>query len=124
MHALEDALLIVTSQGQGPAVFNQLRKNIFFNDQVTLEPAGRSYVQYALYGSEAVTLLEQLSGCMLHDLQLHYTRTFPIADGTVLIARRPDMGGLSYTLYVPGAQAEALEGMLAMACLLYTSRCV
>lgn len=115
VYALDDMLLIVTSQGQGPAVFSHLRKNIFFNDQVTLEAAGRSYAQYALYGSQAATLLEQLSGCALHDLQLHHTRTFPIADGMVILARRPDMGGLSYTLYVPVAQAEALEGMLATA---------
>src|SRR3954468_4394702 len=65
VHALEDALLIVTSPGQGGPVWAHLKKNIFFNDQVALEAAGRSHAQLALYGAGAATLLEQASGVTL-----------------------------------------------------------
>src|SRR6478672_5528897 len=61
VHVLEDALLIVSSPGQGGPVWAHLKKNIFFNDQVSLEAAGRSHAQLALYGAGAATLLEQVS---------------------------------------------------------------
>ncbi len=112
VHALADELLLVTSQAQGPAVFKYLRKNIFFNDQVTLEAAGRSYAQYAVYGSAGLALLEQITGDNIHTLALHHTRTIALADAAVIIARRADLGGPSYTLYVPAAQAETLEHLL------------
>src|SRR6478672_9666103 len=35
VHALADALLIVTSPGQGGPIWAHLKKNIFFQDQVT-----------------------------------------------------------------------------------------
>lgn len=41
---------VITSDGQGPTVYSHLKKNIFFNDKVTLAPAGQSHRQYALYG--------------------------------------------------------------------------
>src|SRR5215213_4340485 len=68
VHVLEDALLIVSSPGQGGVVWAHLKKNIFFNDQVSLEAAGRSYGQLALYGPAAAALLEQLSGAALNEL--------------------------------------------------------
>src|SRR5215207_6638754 len=57
VHVLEDALLIVSSPGQGGLVWAHLKKNIFFNDQVSLEAAGRSHSQLALYGPVAAMLL-------------------------------------------------------------------
>src|SRR3954451_17647371 len=69
VHVLEDALLIVSSPGQGGPVWAHLKKNIFFNDQVALEAAGRSHGQLALYGSAAAALLEQVSGAKLSDLR-------------------------------------------------------
>ena len=42
VHALDDTLLVATSPGQGGPVWAYLKKNIFFNDQVTLEAAGRT----------------------------------------------------------------------------------
>jgi folate-binding protein YgfZ len=110
VHALEDALLLVTSPGQGAEVFGHLRKNIFFNDQVTLEPAGRSHGQLALYGPAAEALLAQMSGVALDDLPLHHITSIELAGASVLIGRRPPIGGQGFTVYVP---AEHLEGLRA-----------
>jgi aminomethyltransferase len=113
VHVLEDALLIVGSPGQGGPVWAHLKKNIFFNDQVTLEAAGRSHAQLALYGPQASALLEQLSGAALPDIPLHYTATIELAGAPLLAARRAPIGGASWTLYPSAEQLEAVRGALA-----------
>jgi aminomethyltransferase (EC 2.1.2.10) len=90
VHALDDALLIVTSPDQGPPVFGHLRRNIFFNDQVTLEAAGRTHAQMALYGPQAACLIAELTGAAI-DLPLHGITTTAIAGVRLLIARRKPM---------------------------------
>src|SRR6266545_5516668 len=104
VHALEDALLIVSSPGQGGPVWAHLKKNIFFNDQVSLEAAGRSHGQLALYGPAAAFLLEQVSGAALSDLRAQHTATIDLAGVPVLVARREPIGGASFTLYLPAEQ--------------------
>ena len=48
-----DALWVMTSANQGPTVYSHIKKNIFFNDQVTLTPAARTHQQFAVYGAAA-----------------------------------------------------------------------
>jgi tRNA-modifying protein YgfZ len=115
VHALEDALLVVASPGQGPAVFGQLKKNIFFNDQVTLEPAGRSYGQFALFGPAAGALLSQVAGAQIDDLPLHHIAPIELAGAQVLVAGRPPLGGQALTLYIPAAAMEAVRAALLAA---------
>lgn len=57
LHVLRigDVLWVITSRDQGPLVYAHLKKNIFFNDQVTLTPAARSHQQIAIYGSGATS---------------------------------------------------------------------
>ena len=112
VHMLEDALLVVTSPGQGPAVFSHLKKNIFFNDQVTLEAAGRAYGQIALYGPEAAALLAAQSTVALSELALHATMTVRLADVDVLIARRHPIGGHGFTLYIPADGMGTVRALL------------
>jgi tRNA-modifying protein YgfZ len=112
VHALDDALLIVASQGQGGPVWSHLKKNIFFQDQVTLEPAGRSHGQLALYGPAAARLLRELSGAQVDGLPPQHTTTLAIAGAQVLAAARPPIGGPSFTLYVPAEHAEAVGAAL------------
>jgi aminomethyltransferase len=114
VHALADRLLLITSPGQGPLVYGHLRKNIFFNDKVTLEALGRTHEQLALYGPDAGALLERVSGAALADLPLQHTREALIAGATLLVARREPIGGQGFTLYVPAEQiAPVREGLLA-----------
>jgi aminomethyltransferase len=115
VHALEDALLIVSSPGQGGPVWAHLKKNIFFNDQVSLEAAGRSHGQLALYGAGATALLEQLSGTALSELRLQHTATIELAGVQVLAARREPIGGASFTLYPLAEQLDAVRDALLAA---------
>jgi len=112
VHVLEDALLIVTSPGQGGPVWAYLKKNIFFNDQVSLEAAGRSHSQLALYGPAAVALLEQVSSAVLSELPPQHTATIDLAGVPVLLARREPIGGASFTLYLPAEQVGAVRDAL------------
>src|SRR6266545_6503832 len=97
VHALDDALLIVASPGQGGPVWAHLKKNIFFQDQATLEAGSRSHGQLALYGPRAAGLIEEISGAALADLPLHHTAEIAIAGGRLLAARREPIGGPSFT---------------------------
>nr|PZN32732.1 MAG: glycine cleavage system protein T [Chloroflexota bacterium] len=115
VHALEDALLLVTSPEQGPPVYSHLRRNIFFNDQVTLEPAGRTHAQLALFGPRAPEVLAQLSGASLADLPLHHTAAVAIAGAQLLVARRKPLGGQGFTLYIPAEAADAVRSALLSA---------
>jgi aminomethyltransferase len=112
VHALEDALLLSGSPGQGPPVFAHLKKNIFFNDQVTLEPAGRSYGQLALFGPRAGALLAQLGGVSFDELPLHHTIGVDLAGAPVLVARRLPIGGQGFTLYIPAEHVEKVRAAL------------
>lgn len=115
VHALDDALLIATSPGQGGPVWAHLKKNIYFQDQVTLEAAGRSYGQLALYGPAAARLLESLSGAALRDLPLHHATTIEIAGVSSLAAAREPIGGPSFTLYMPAERVDAVRDALSAA---------
>jgi folate-binding protein YgfZ len=112
VHVLEDAMLIVSSPGQGGLVWAHLKKNIFFNDQVSLEAAGRSHGQLALYGAGAAALLEQVSGTALRDLRPQHTAIIELAGAQVLAARRQPIGGASFTLYPPAEQLDAVRDAL------------
>jgi tRNA-modifying protein YgfZ len=112
VHALEDALLVVSSPGQGGLVWAHLKKNIFFNDQVSLEAAGRSHSQLALYGPAAAALLEQVSGAALSELPPQHTATIDLSGVPVLVTRRAPIGGASFTLYLPAEQLGAVQDAL------------
>ncbi|MGQ9547910.1 MAG: CAF17-like 4Fe-4S cluster assembly/insertion protein YgfZ [Roseiflexus sp.] len=114
VHALDDALLVVTSPDQGPSVFGHLRRNLFFNDQVTLEAAGRTHGQLALYGPQAAHLIAELTGAAV-DLPLHGITTTVIAGVNLLMARRKPIGGDGFTLYVPSEGYDTVRAALLAA---------
>lgn len=115
VHALDDALLLITGPGQGGPVWSHLKKNIFFNDQATLEAAGRAYGQLALYGPSAARVLAELTGADLGQLPLQGTISVELAGGPVLVAARPPIGGASFTLYPASDRLDAVRGALAAA---------
>ncbi|HJZ48801.1 MAG TPA: glycine cleavage T C-terminal barrel domain-containing protein [Roseiflexaceae bacterium] len=115
VHVLEDALLIVTSPGQGGPVWAHLKKNIFFNDQVTLEAAGRSHGQIAVYGAGAAGLLERVSGAVLSELRPHHTAPIELAGVPTLAAGREPIGAASFTLYPPMEQFDLVWDALTAA---------
>lgn len=56
---IEDVVWVITSADQGPSIYSHIKKNIFFNDQVTLTPAARTHQQFAIYGGDATALVAQ-----------------------------------------------------------------
>lgn len=115
IHALDDALLAVSGPEQGGVVWSHLKKNIFFQDQVTLEAAGRAYGQLALYGPQAAALLEQLGGADMGALPPFHHRTLTLAGAPVIVAARQPIGGPSFTLYIPAAQMDEVRAALEAA---------
>lgn len=109
IYQLEDSLIVITGQNQGGVVFGYLRKNIFFNDNVTLEPLGRSHAQFTLYGPQAGALVERLHGDALPDLPMHGTTTVTLAGSDVLVARSLPIGGAGLRLLVSVEMAEAVR---------------
>lgn len=112
VYALDDAFLLETSLGQGGLSFSHLRKNIFFNDQVTLEAAGRSHGQLRLVGQQAAALLAERTGVAVEQLPLHSITTITWADAEVLLARSLPIGGQSFTLFVPATHLDAVRADL------------
>jgi aminomethyltransferase len=104
VYAREDSLVVLTSPGQGPAIFSHLKKNIFFNDQVTLEPAGRSLAQFGLFGPKARTILESINTVPLPELALHQHTLLSPAAGVGRAIRRAGIG------VAPGARPDEAEG--------------
>jgi aminomethyltransferase len=82
---------------------------------VTLEAAGRSYGQVALYGPGAAALLEQVSGANLGELPPHHTTAIDLDGAHVLVARREPIGGASFTLSPPAERLDAAHSALAAA---------
>jgi tRNA-modifying protein YgfZ len=112
VHALEDALLLATSPGQGGLVWSHLKKNIFFQDQVTLEAAGHTYGQLALFGPAAADLLARIAAASVEGLELHHIMPVDLSGASVLAARRPAVGGQGFTLYIPAEHLAALRATL------------
>jgi tRNA-modifying protein YgfZ len=115
VHALDDDLLLLASPEQGPPVYRHIKSNIFFNDQVTIAPAGASHAQFALYGPAAPEVLATLGAPALAALALHESSQARLADVTSLVARRPGLGGQGFTIVVPGEGAPALRSALRAA---------
>lgn len=111
----EDSLVVVTGPNQGGIVFSHLRKNIFFNDKVTLEPLGRSHVQFALYGPNSAALLKQTGGVLVAELPLHASVFATIAGAEVLVARAMPIGGAGFRLLAPAEAAEAVQAAILAA---------
>ena len=59
---LPDGLLMVSEAGQGAALHNYLRRNVFFGDNVTLQDLSAETRQFALHGAKSDTLIRCLSG--------------------------------------------------------------
>jgi aminomethyltransferase len=104
VHALPDALLVVTSPQQRSAVCNLLRKNIFFMDKVRLTAAHETLGQMTLYGPHSADIVSRLTGLDGQDvaaLALHSVAEARVQAATVWVARTYPLGGAGFCLYAP-----------------------
>ncbi|MEI2692724.1 MAG: glycine cleavage T C-terminal barrel domain-containing protein [Anaerolineae bacterium] len=109
--AMPAGLLLLAGPGQGPALFNTLRTQIFFNDKVTLEGRGGALAQFNLLGPQAPSLLGELAGDVT-DLPLFGWRTLPLAGADVTVQRHEGLGSAGYTLLAPAPAALAVKSAL------------
>jgi tRNA-modifying protein YgfZ len=110
VYALDDALLLTTSPGQGPAVLQLLRKNIFFNDKVKLADQSASLGQLALFGPRSGALLAELGAPQAEGLPEHGSAEATLAGVACRVARSLPLGGQGWRVFAP---REALEGLRA-----------
>ncbi len=97
IYAGDDVVWVLTSRDQGPTVYSHLKKNIFFNDKVTLAPAGRSHHQIAIYGTDATTWLEQQYGVALSHVPMWHAHLH----NSILFSRIAAVGGDGWRLIIP-----------------------
>lgn len=112
--AMPTGLLLLAGPGQGPAIFNTLRTQIFFNDKVTLEGRGGALAQFSLLGPQAASLLAEIAGAV-DDLPLFGWRTLSIAGVDVTVQRQEGLGRDGFTLLAPSPAALAVKHALLRA---------
>ncbi|WP_298820478.1 CAF17-like 4Fe-4S cluster assembly/insertion protein YgfZ [Chloroflexus sp.] len=113
VYALPDALLLETGPEHGAPILRHLRKNIFFNDQVTVADAGAELGQIGVYGPQAGQVAQKLG--LPSDLSRYSIVVGRWGEIEVLVARCDPLGGDGYTLYPPASQTAALLTALTAA---------
>jgi aminomethyltransferase len=96
-----DVIWVITSSNQGPTVYNHLKKNIFFNDKVTIAPGGRAFAQCALYGDDVTQWLEQTYAVSLSQLPLWHV----VHHDDMMMCRIAPVGGAGWRLLWPTERA-------------------
>lgn len=87
VYSLPEHLLVVSSPGQGGALADHLRKNIFFQDKVELEELSDSTVQWHFYGPQAAELLAELTKLAPDEWALHHVQAVQIKGKQAWLAR-------------------------------------
>lgn len=111
VYCLDDAVLVVTSQGRGPGIFGHLKKNIFFNDKLKVEDASSTLGQLHLYGPRAAEALAAL-GLPGAELAPFGIAAAAHGDAPVYVARVQPIGGDGLTLIAPPATLAGLRADL------------
>jgi len=108
-------LLLLAGPGQGPAIFNTLRTQIFFNDRVALEGRGGVLAQFALLGPQAGDVLDQAGAGDTSDLPLFGWRTVTIAGVDLTVQRIEGIGSQGFLLLAPAPAAQAVRAAILRA---------
>jgi folate-binding protein YgfZ len=108
-------LLLMAGPGQGPAIFNTLRSQIFFGDRVTLEGRGSALAQFGLYGPQAEAMLAQAGAGDIEDLPVFGWRTVSISGVDVTVQRTEGIGAPGFVLHTPSPAGQAVRTALLRA---------
>lgn len=104
-------LLLLAGPNQGPAIFNTLRTQIFFNDKVELAGRGGALAQFNLLGPKAAALLAQLDQ-PVDDLPLWGWRTLTLAGVEVTAQRNEGLHHPGFTLLSPAPASHIVRAAL------------
>lgn len=106
-----EGLLLIGEAGQGPALANYLRRNIFFGDQVAVEDLSAGSAQFALHGPAADAVIKALDA-RLTELPAFGSEEITALDMKLTVARRKAVSGSHWSLICARDGAVALHGRL------------
>lgn len=113
---LPERLLLLGTAGRGPALARFFRKNIFFNDKVSVIDLTSTTCQFALYGPQAAAVLQDLSGDeSITALPRFHVRELLLGGQPVQLVRDLPLGADAFTLIADAALAPSLPRLLAEA---------
>ncbi len=99
-----DDVLLITEPGRSDALATFLQRQIFFNDNVTIENTTSETVQLALHGANADAIMEALAPGMISLKPLH-GQTLTLQGATLFAARRKELSGQHWVLVMHQADA-------------------
>lgn len=95
-----DEVILISEPGRGAALESLLRRNIFFQDHVTVESLTDSTAHLALHGPQADALMESLHP-HITDSPVLFGQSILIAGISVLAIRRKPLVGTHWALICP-----------------------
>jgi len=106
-----DEVILISEPGRGPALESLLRRNIFFQDHVTVESLTDATAHLALHGPQADALMERLHP-HITDSPVLSGQSIVIAGISVLAFRRKPLVGAHWALICPVNAAPAIFAAL------------
>ena len=105
---LPRGLLLVSEAGQGTALHDYLRRNIFFGDNVRVRDLSAETAQFALHGAEADSMIDRIVDGRA-DSAPYCSIEIEIAGQTVILGRRKSIARGHWLLICPSSKAAALH---------------
>ena len=105
---LPRGLLLVSEAGQGTALHDYLRRNIFFGDKVSVRDLSAETAQFALHGAKADSMIDRIVDGRA-DSAPYCSIEIEIAGQTVILGRRKSIAGGHWLLICPSSGAAALH---------------
>jgi folate-binding protein YgfZ len=113
--AYPEGLLLVGGPDQGPALYDGLRSQVFFNDRVTVEGRGAALTQVGLYGPAVGQVLAAAGAGDLDSLPPFHWREVILGEAKVAVQRPEGLGNGGYTVLAPAEVGNALEAAVVAA---------
>lgn len=109
--SLSRGLLLISEAGQGEALSNYLRRNIFFGDRVAVNDISEATAQFSLHGAKANEAVEKLAPDAIQLPPLGCAEV-EADEGDLVIARRKSIYGDHWILIVKRAAAVSVHRRL------------
>ena len=113
-----EGLLLISEAGQGSALADHLRRNIFFGDQVAVDVVSERTAQFALHGPQAAAVIAAIQADLAADLSSRApfnSEAITAAGCPLTVARRKDICGTHWALITPVESAVTLHRHLLRA---------
>ncbi len=106
-----EGLLLISEAGQGGALAEFLRRNIFFGDKAALRESAGETAQFAIHGPSAHAVVASLAPAAA-DLALMGCIELEAAGCRLTLARRKPLCGEHWLFICPAEQAAAVHSLL------------